>query len=195
MADQEIQLSAAEKRLLGRTFRRHAAPYLVIAAATTLWALSWGRIEATAQVPDEAPVASVAADPAFRELAGRLDRAQAELRDLAARGGRGAGEAGSDLARQLAAMEQRAANAEQRLRELERRSENASEGSGAGNAELANLQDRLQRVESRQDKVERAATAVDADAAAVHRAVLDRLHNLEERLTALEAGAGGAPPR
>ncbi len=191
MPQPEIQLSAAEKRLLRKTFRRHAAPYLVLAAASAVWALSWGRIETQADPaaldPDTLTV--VVADPAFQRLASRVERSQAELRELAKRSAPAADPASSELAQKLAAVEQRASQAERRLRELEQRQAGGQGLSGAGASEVAGILDRLQRIERRQDHQERGSTAADAGSAATQRAVLDRLQNLESRLSSVE-GAG-----
>lgn len=196
MSHPEIQLSAAERRLLRKTFRRHAAPYLVVAAGIVLWALSWGRIETEAEPPPEGSETEtvVVADPAFQRLVSEVERSQAELRQLAKRSESPQPKApDSEVPQKLAAIEERATHAERRLREFEAKLGAAKAQGGATPTEIAGIQDRLQRIERRQDQVERASTAADADGATTQRSLLDRLQNLESRLTIVE-GADSASP-
>jgi hypothetical protein len=191
MSQPDLQLSPAERRLLRKAVRRHAAPYLVVACALAFWALSWGRIETEAEA--SGPVADaetvIVSNPAFQRLAVQVEESQAALRELAKRpSAAGPDPAAAELTQRIAALEQRATQAERRVRELEQRPAANTPQSGPTSSEIAGVLDRLQRIERRQDQQERQATAVDADSGATQRSMLDRLHNLESRISAVEGG-------
>jgi phage shock protein A len=196
MSQPDIQLSPAERRLLRKTFRRHAAPYLVVGCAVAFWALSWGRVETEVDPkgPDADAEIVIVSNPAFQRLASQVEESQAALRALAKAPSAAAGPdpALAELTQRLAALEQRASQAERRVRELEQRPAAVQGQAPPSSSEISGVLDRLQRIERRQDQQERAATAVDSDATATQRSMLERLHNLESRIGSVEGAASPA---
>ena len=198
MEKPDIQLSAAEKRLLRKVFHRHALPYLAAMAVVTAVAVFGGE-------PKEAEVSAEAAVPP-PELAALVqaridaDALVAELTATAAQQNAAAESAASELE----SLEKGIDTASRRLRDLESKARKAQkkldEVASAPPPEAAQwdvsaILERLYNVEVRQDKVEADGGKLSANSGRGTRDILERLAHLARATGAVvPAASRSAPP-
>jgi len=194
MGKPDIQLSAAEKRLLRKVFHRHALPYLAAMAVVTAVAVFGGE-------PKEAEVSAEAAVPP-PELAALVqaridaDALVAELTATAAQQNAAASELeslekGIDTAsRQLRDLESKARKAQKKLDEVA-----SAPPPEAAQWDVSAILERLYNVEVRQDKVEADGGKLSANSGRGTRDILERLAHLEQATGAVvNAAARSATP-
>ncbi len=199
MAGEEIKLTPAERRMLRRTFQRHALPYLAAAGALAAWALlahpEPAAPEAGSLEPEAAsPAPPLSEQPEFQALRQEMERALAQLADAGKRDPQEAGAA----ARQLAALERRLEQAGRRVAELEEQLA-AARAAGPAPAEAAGFQagpllDRVSQVELRQDRVDEARTALETEYARGQQELLRRFYQLEQRFDGFEQRIAAVEP-
>ena len=198
MEKPDIQLSAAEKRLLRKVFHRHALPYLAAMAVVTAVAVFGGE-------PKEAEVSAEAAVPP-PELAALVqaridaDALVAELTATAAQQNAAAESAASELE----SLEKGIDTASRRLRDLESKARKAQKKldevasappPAAAQWDVSAILERLYNVEVRQDKVEADGGKLSANSGRGTRDILERLAHLERATGAVvNAASRSAPP-
>ena len=186
MSAQELELSPAERRVLRKTFYRHAFPWLAVALGVCVFSLSGDEPEppAPVEIPVPAEPRPLAEEPAFQELKAEIQTALGELQAL---GTQGKDEMNA-AARQLASLEKRMKTAARRVQKLEEGLKTATTAAPSGAAGDASAWDvnavmeRLYTLEARQQKLEDLASSAPASG------------DLAGRLAEVEAQLGRLAP-
>jgi hypothetical protein len=193
-AEEDLQLTPQEERLLRRFFRRHALPYIAGIGAVAVLCLAFAFVRGDGQAPP-APLPEPGEDAvALGELRADLDRALADLAAVRTREREQAGEA----ARGASALEQRLAAVFQRIEKVEARSdatqqrvdEVLAQGSpaalpdaldAAASSSAAAAPDQLLGILQRLHNIEKHQDSKESKRAAAQRDMLQRLYALELR--------------